>query len=432
VISTRSGSCSPTSTRPAVQICHRHERTRRSGFRPSAAHSTLLRCSRIWPPAAQRRAVPRANAGAGCHHRTNQGRGDRLAPRHPCAHQRRGRRARRQGPAHRRAVHDYGHGGEQGQRQSDEPRRHRLWHHHRRRSDHCRELPAPARRRATPTGASPRPRGTLRDHIGGRAPGNWTEPVRHADYRGGVSPDPHLDRRRRQDVHADGAHRTNGVGRGSSSLHDICSGRRRDTGHRFRLGARELLHALRPAQLRALADLLDPQSRTGDKPRGFAGGRERPRRLSHGIRVHPEPRRGRRRRSGVAGAGHQPFAVGGNARDSGKAPAEDPGGEGSFCQDRNGGNRDRPHAAVDLRRLCDAQAARGVAESKKAQGRTRRGDREGRRGHTGKHVRAVAANSASLQRADLGRPVRAKCNPSCKRYPAPPTSRPSRSQVCRC
>ncbi len=50
-----------------------------------------------------------------------------------------------------------------------------------------------------------------------------------------------------------------------------------------------------------------------------AGRRDRHRRLAHGHRVHPEPRRGRRRRAGAAGPGHQPVAVGGDAGRAGEA-----------------------------------------------------------------------------------------------------------------
>ena len=46
-----------------------------------------------------------------------------------------------------------------------------------------------------------------------RARGHPAEPVRHADHRRGLSAGAHADRRRRQDVHADGADRADGARR---------------------------------------------------------------------------------------------------------------------------------------------------------------------------------------------------------------------------
>ena len=54
-------------------------------------------------------------------------------------------------------------------------------------------------------GRAARPPGTLRDHSRRIARGHPAEPVRHVHHRRRLSADPDADRRRRKDVHADGA-----------------------------------------------------------------------------------------------------------------------------------------------------------------------------------------------------------------------------------
>ena len=128
----------------------------------TAAQRVAARLDEIAPVAARRRRGPhrlRPHASGRSDHRH----GREEPARRRAAGRRRAVPRARQFPRRLRhrlrhpavdAVHHHRHGREQGQRQPDEPRRHRFRHHRRRRRDRGRELPAPARPRA----ASARPR----------------------------------------------------------------------------------------------------------------------------------------------------------------------------------------------------------------------------------------------------------------------------------
>ena len=76
--------------------------------------------------------------------------------------------------------------------------------------ENCLRLLAEAQRQARPAADA---RGAAATTIlRGDARGHQAEPVRHADHHRGLPADPDADRRRGQDVHADGADRADGAG----------------------------------------------------------------------------------------------------------------------------------------------------------------------------------------------------------------------------
>ena len=125
-------------------------------------------------------------------------------------------------------------------------------------------------------------------------------------------------------------------------------------------------------------------------------------------------------------------------------------GQGSVLEGRHGRSRDRSDAAERRRQFRHAEAARAVAGSDALQGRSRRSDREARRGRARQQLRVHPADPDALQRADLRRAQRrrhqgvrrqsryaaAACEQRSSGYRrksrARPTSRPSRSPACRC